>query len=547
MRYLVVLNVVLLAVTASAAAQEVQPAETPAADSGAAETSDDAATTTRDIPRIIRRKGVKRPALPEQIDTAFVIPIQEQISPKLAHAIGRKIMRCRGRGAQIIIFDLNSPGGRLDAMEEIVSTIRDEADDIYTVAYVHPNAISAAAIISLACDEIILAPAGKIGDAMPIMPGPQGVQEIPEKERGKIESYMRAEMRSLAKMQGYNVLMCEAMVTITIEVWLVENVATGERKVVEASEWRRRVKDTPDAGDDANADAEWRYIRTVDGPMELVTMDAEEAYMYGFTEHIIDDMDALEAHFNITTPPQVLADNWSEELVDFLTSPAVASILFFLMLLFGYLETNTPGFGVFGAIAITCLVILTTSQFLVGLAQWWEIAALILGVILILVEIFVIPGFGVAGISGIALCIIALLAMVVPNAPTELPWPDSQVAWDFFRRGTLGLGLAFVAFLVAAGILSQYLPKMKILSKSRLLLAPSRPAASEPRADDAPIFRINVGDEGLAASALRPVGEVRFDGDLIDAISDSGMIDRGRRVRVIKREGNRLVVEEIDT
>ncbi|MCK4275988.1 MAG: hypothetical protein KAX78_05710, partial [Phycisphaerae bacterium] len=159
---------------------------------------------------------VKKPPLPEPIERAFVIPIEDAITGTMYEAIQRKIIRCRARGAQIIIFKMMTPGGSGAAMRKIVRLIIDELRDIYTVAYVAPEAFSAGAVISLACDEIVVSPTAVIGDAMPIMIGPGGqLVPIPDKERGKIESGIRSEIRVLAKRNGYNVELCEAMITIT--------------------------------------------------------------------------------------------------------------------------------------------------------------------------------------------------------------------------------------------------------------------------------------------------------------------------------------------
>ncbi|MCK5557514.1 MAG: hypothetical protein KAJ01_04010, partial [Candidatus Hydrogenedentes bacterium] len=212
--------------------------------------------------------------------------------------------------------------------------------------------------------------------------------------------------------------------------------------------------------------------------------------------------------------------------------------------LFGYTEINTPGFGVFGAVAIFCLVLLLSSQFLVGLAQWWEIAILALGVILILLEIFVIPGFGVAGIAGVLLCVIGLLAMIVPNAPNKLPIPSNSMDWDMFSSGLLALSLGFVASLIAAAILSRYLPRIPLFTRNKLILAPAAAADDDPRSEASPMLNIRVGQTGETESMLRPVGVVRFGDDLLDAVSEGEIIEQGRTVRVLHRDGNRIVVEE---
>ena len=489
---------------------------------------------------------VKKPPLPEPIERAFVIPIEDAITGTMYEAIQRKIIRCRARGAQIIIFKMKTPGGSGAAMRKIVRLIIDELRDIYTVAYVAPEAFSAGAVISLACDEIVVSPTAVIGDAMPIMIGPGGqLVPIPDKERGKIESGIRSEIRVLAKRNGYNVELCEAMITITMEIWLIRNTGTCELQIVEAKEWRHRVSGGPkkDKAPAVKSDTSWRYVRTVDGPDELVTMTADEAVEYGIATHTFGDMDALTEHYQITPAPAVLRDNWSERLVAFLTSPAVTGILLMGALFFAYIEMHTPGFGAAGSIAIACFAVLIGSRFLVGMANWWEIALLAIGVVLIMVEVFVTPGFGVPGIAGILCMVVALLAMIVPNAPTQLPIPKTALDWDLLRTGVLALGLGFVAALIAAAIASKYLPKFPIASK--LVLAAAKASTAPPASPKAPIQRIQIDETGTVEAPCRPVGKVRIGDDLIDASSEGEMIEKGALVRVLRRDGNRLIIERV--
>lgn len=492
------------------------------------------------------RAEVDKPDLPAEIGRAFVIPIHEAITNTMFEVVRRKIVRCRAGGAQIIIFEMDTPGGSGAAMRKIVRLIIDDLRDIYTVAYVNPQAFSAGAIISLACDEIVLSPTAVIGDAMPIMVGPGGqLMPIPEKERGKIESAIRSEIRILAKRNGYNVTLCEAMVTITMEIWLIKNIETNELRIVEAKEWRGRVGRVPTtapAGTTKPSQMAWQYVRTIDGPDELVTMTADEAVELGFAEHIFDRMEDLRKHYHIAAAPVVLEDNWSESLTTFLTSTVVTSVLLMAAIFFIYIEMNTPGFGVAGTVAVICFAVLFGSRFLIGLANWWEIAMFAVGLLLIGLELFVTPGFGVLGVGGILCCIAAMLAMVIPNAPDKLPIPTTDLDWSVFRAGFAALGIGFIAALIAVVIAAKYLPKVP--AASRLILAPAA-ASAGPAAEDAPIRSIQPGEVGVVEGPCRPVGLVRFGEALIDAVAEGVFIPTGTKVKVIKNEGNRVVVTAI--
>ncbi|MCD4699927.1 MAG: hypothetical protein K8R91_05070, partial [Phycisphaerae bacterium] len=458
------------------------------------------------------RPKVDRPSLPGEITKAFVIPIHGPIGTSTHEAVKRKVIKCKSSGAQIIIFDMKTPGGRGDAMSGIVRQILDELHGITTVAYVNRRAYSAGAVISLACDEIVMAPGAIIGDAMPIMISPQGqLVPIPKAERAKIESAILAEVRLLAQKKGHSEILCQAMVTLDIEVWLVRNVKTRELKVVDAKLWRGKVAGEPGKDSSVIAKPEespWEYVRTIVGADKLATLTTDEVVKTGLASYVFDDMDALMKHYNITAEPTVLSDNWAEDLVGFLTSPAVMGILMFIGILAIYAELHTPGFGVAGTIAIICFAIVFGSHYLIGLAQWWEIALFFIGVALLAVEVFLIPGFGVAGVAGLLCCIVAMLALLVSNAPTELPWPDTEGAWDMLKTGVLSLMAAFVAATVAAAFLARYLPKVPFAS--RLVLAGPEGSLTAPTTEDAPILDVRPGQAGEVTQTCRPVGKVRI-------------------------------------
>ena len=493
--------------------------------------------------------SVPRPALPGAIKTAYIIPIHGEIDETTYDAVSRKAIQARGRGAEIIIFDMDTPGGRSDIMDKIARLITTDLQNIYTVAYVHPRAFSAGAVISLACSEIAMAPNGIIGDAMPIMFGSQGLQEMPEKERGKFESAMRAEIRELATRNGYCVPLCEAMITITMEIWLVRDKNSGELVIVDADKVRDLVANTPasatqPAGTAAReAQYQYDYLLTIDGPKELVTMTAKEAVRLGFADHIFPTYKELKEHYNIAAEPVNLEDTWSEQLVGFLTSPMVTGILFAIAIICVYAEANHPGVVLPGVTAVVCFAIIFGSKYLVGMAQWWEIAVFAVGVLLILVELFMLPGFGVPGILGIILCVVGLVTMLIPTSPGEFPIPHTEMDWSLFTNGLFSMGVGFICALIGAAILSRYLPKMPLAG--RLVLAPTTAVPDSSLADDSPMRHLNPGDRGVVASVCRPVGKVRFGDALVDAASEGQIIETGSAVRILRREGNHVIVEKV--
>ncbi|MCK4602210.1 MAG: hypothetical protein KAU28_07070, partial [Phycisphaerae bacterium] len=344
-----------------------------------------------------------KPALPEEITRAFVIPIREPISEKTFKAMRRKVISCKSTAAELVVFDMDTWGGDAIAALDIARMMKTDLKNIYTVCYVRTRAISAGALIAMSCDEIVMTPVGAFGDCAPISMG----QKLEGVEREKIETELRREFRESSKRNGYHVALAQSMVSHDLEVWLIRNKKTSELRYVLEEEWKGRV-DIPHAVKPTltNPKSDWLFVRTVVSKGKLLTVDAAEAREYGFIRHIIDPpegkpLSGLMEHYNVKGEPTILADTWSEKLVGFLTSPVLSGILFFVAIIALYTELNTPGFGVAGTIAIICFAILFGSRFLIGLAAWWEIALFIVGLILIATEVFVTPGFGVLGVSGL--------------------------------------------------------------------------------------------------------------------------------------------------
>jgi membrane-bound serine protease (ClpP class) len=493
------------------------------------------------------QRGTPAPKLPARVEKAFVIPVRAPIDRNLYDAVKRKAMTCKSKGAELVVFDMDTPGGRSDVMTEISNLITEDLRDTYTIAYVNPEAMSAGAVISLSCDEIAMTPAGKIGDAMPIMLGPEGIIPIPEKERGKIESYAKAVIRSLAKRNGYNADLCEAMITITIEIWLIRNSETGELRYLnlEKHPGYKGSKDPKDMSPKLKPDLEqpWRYVRRVVAPNGLLTMTADEAVDLRFAKHVFPTIKELAAHYHVQGQPERLTDTWSERLVQFLTSAPVTAILVFVFILGFYVEVNTPGIGFPGLLAISALAILFGSRYLTGLAQWWEVALFAVGLLLLALEIFVIPGFGVAGILGILFCVVGLLAILIANAPDKLPIPSTDLDWTMFGNGLFAIGAGFVCALIGAAMLSRVLPKVPVAS--RLVLASAEHVEAAPVSEQSAFVRIKPGQTGTVETLCRPVGKAWFGEELLDVTCEGGFLRPGQKIRVVRFEGNRVVVEKV--
>jgi len=238
---------------------------------------------------------------------------------------------------------------------------------------------------------------------------------------------------------------------------------------------------------------------------------------------------------------------WSEEMVRWLTSPVVVSILILGIMLGIYVEFNTPGLGLPSLLAVTCLVILVGSRYLIGMANWIEIALLVVGFVLLLIEIFVIPGFGVAGFTGIICIIGGLLAMFIKNAPDEFPWPKTEDAWTIFTDGLAAMALGFLGFLGLAVVLARYMDRIPILRSFVLKssVTGTQTQVSKTTEPSPAPTHLQIGQIGEVLSTLRPAGKVRFEDDIVDAVSDGAFVEKGRQVKIEQIHGNHVVVSEI--
>ena len=487
----------------------------------------------------------KRSAPPKQPKSVFIIPIREQIMDKAFKALERKVLQCRSGQADLVILDMDTPGGSVNAAEAICKLINSGLGKVHTVCFIRSDALSAGAMIALACKEIIVTPGARLGATAPLVPG----MKLEKPIREKFESVLRTQLEQSAERNGYPKALAVSMVSRDLEVWLIRSRRTGELRYVLRADWRGRVKIPPGLADvDSNPEAQWDLLEVPVRKDRLLTMTAEKAKAYRFASAILDapkdrPYEHILKRYNVKAQPTVLIDSWSEDMVDIIRSPVVAAILVFLAMMFGYVEMHTPGFGLFGGLAIACFVILIGSGYLVGLAQVWEIALFVLGLVLIAVEVFVTPGFGVLGISGAVCCLFAAFAMLVGNAPSEFPWPKTELDHKVLLGGIRTVGIGFVAAVIAGAILSRFLPKIPLAR--RIILAPPAPAGGPPVPAGSAMTRVQVGDVGLVESMCRPVGKVRFGDDLLDAVSEGDTIQRGAKVRVQRRDGNRIIVEKV--
>jgi membrane-bound serine protease (ClpP class) len=308
----------------------------------------------------------------------------------------------------------------------------------------------------------------------------------------------------------------------------------------------------------SNQSASWKLVEKYFDPLlemevdaiqpvvrddQLLEMSAGEATAYGFCKAVVSSEEGVRERYDLTTLVRFEA-NWSENLALWLTSIYVRGFLMLIILLGAYVEFHTPGVGVPGAVALIALAIFVGAPYLTGLASTWEILAIAIGIVLIAVEVLVIPGFTLAGIAGIALFMLGLLATFVPDEPDRpfpfyLPSMPGTIA--FLKQGLITFISAMTASVIGMVILSRYLPKTGFFRR----IVPANPTPSDVLVVDEYMAVARVGDVGVSETALRPAGKATFGSTMMDVVTQGEYLDRGAKVEVIEHRGNRVVVRAI--
>ncbi len=450
-----------------------------------------------------RARSESPPETPPPAAPVYVIPIRGQIEGALLYVIRRGIAEAERRHAAAIVLVMDTPGGTLGSASDIVRSIQTARVPVHT--FVEKDAFSAGAIIALASKAIYMAPGAVIGDALPILMSPfGGVQEMPEDVKEKAVSATAALIRSAAQAAGHDPELAEKMVRRELEYKVGDDIVSP-------------------AG-------------------QLLTLTADEAARPGregqplLSAGTVADLPAVLDGLGLAGHPVVEMRITSTERIARLVA-AAAPILMIIGFLGIYIEIKTPGFGLPGILGAACLALFFWGHHIAGLAGMEDLLLFAAGVALLLVEIFLIPGFGFAGLFGIALVLVSLVGAMVrffPGGGFGLP------AWSTLQGPVFNTAVALVGAGAGALLLGRFLPRSRLFG--RLTLSADTAAADGYVAapDSSPL----VGKSGVALTPLRPAGAARFDGDRLDVVTSGEFLDAGVPVRIIEARGSHIVVQK---
>jgi len=415
----------------------------------------------------------------------YKFEIKEQIAPPAVRTTQRAFEEAEEAGAELMLIHMNTYGGMVDAADSIRTRILES--DIPVYVFIDNNAASAGALIAIACDSIYMAPVASIGAATVV---DQSGQPVPD----KYQSYMRSWMRATAEANGRDPDIAQAMVD-------------------------------PDI-----------YIQGIVDSGKVLTFTTSEAIQHGYCEGRVENIAELldDAHiprYEIISHKKTGTD----KIIGWLINPLVSGILIMIIIGGIYFELQSPGVGFPLVASIIAALLYFAPLYIEGLADNWEIVIFVVGVILIMVEVFAIPGFGVAGITGIMLVIAGLTLSLIGNVGLNFSGVGVEAAATAFFIVIIAIFLALIgSFWISKKLFTTTIFGHLALEAEQL--------KEEGFSVSDVKYASMLGKRGKAWSDLRPAGKVNVDGDVYDATALTGYIEKGDEVEVVKYETGQLFV-----
>ena len=418
----------------------------------------------------------------------YVFKIDDNIDPRMNRKVKLALEEANKQSAAMIIIEMDTYGGAVNDADDIRTMILESEIPIHV--WINKDAASAGALISIACDSIYMAPGASIGAATVVMGG--GGEAAPD----KYQSYMRSMMRSTAEAKGRDPKIAEAMVDEEIE------------------------------------------IEGISEKGSVITFAVSEAIENGLCEGEVDSIEKVIAKQGVSDY-EIIEQTTStvESIISVFLNPAVSGFLILIIFAGIYFELQTPGVGFPLAASITAIILYFIPYYLSGLAENWEIAVFIVGVILLLIEIFVIPGFGIFGILGILGILTGLTLGMIPNDAFD---------FSFVPAGDLFVALLTVilAAIAALTLIFFLAPKVNKWGAFRTIALATTQQRTEGYTSS--VYENSLlGKEGITNTRLMPSGKIIIDDEVYDAYSRGEFIDQGEKIKVISTEGTSLKVKKI--
>lgn len=430
----------------------------------------------------------------------YKIDIKKEIDNTTRIYLSNGLKEAESLDADAVLIHMNTYGGLVDAADSMRTAILYSPIPVYV--FIDNNAASAGALISIACKKIFMRKGASIGAATVVN---QTGAAMPD----KYQSYMRSMIRSTAEAHGKDTIIAG---TDTLYKWkrdpLIAEAMVDERVA---------IPNLIDTG-------------------KVLTFTSSEAEKWGYCEGIAETPDEVITNYLGYKEYELKSyiPSWFDDIKGFLMNPMLQSLLILIIIGGIYFEMQAPGIGFPSAAAIVAAILYFAPLYIDGLAQYWEILLFIVGILLIAAEIFIIPGFGIAGISGIILIIAGLTMSLLNNTDFNFDGVSNAEFGEAVLTVLVGLGGGFVLTIWLSNKIGQ-----KGIFRKMALNADLEESVSSPNLTSL------VGTEGIAATVLRPSGKVMLNEELYDAVSESEFIEKGTKVKVVHFENAQVYVEKL--
>lgn len=522
--------------------------------------------------------GTEPAGAPAHQPLIYHVKVTKGIERIMAGYLDRAFREAEEAGADLVVVELDTPGGTLGASVKGNKIIA--ASTVPTVAWIHHEATSGGAVLAYACKDIVVAKPATIGDIIPISIGPNGeIVEAPE----KILGYLGPFLRSSAEANGHDPDLAEAMVRKSIRIrydeyadkMASEGIQLGippqYRDEEPAAETPQPAGETPDDGTPETAASDGAsptgaivqptaddYGREyITKRNEIVNLTWREALFLHLAMGRANAIDHAGSDSSIECITDIdkfrhlrgarvvtVGQSWSETLAEFLSHPGIVVLLLIGAFVGIGTELKVPGFGFPGILGILCLLLLFFGQLGAGAAAWTDLILLLVGLVLLGIELFVIPGFGVVGVLGI-ICVLGGLLMMLTENPPETP-EKFPIMWDQWLHTALLLCIAIIGSAIGLFLIYYFvLPRTQFLG-ALVLTSQQKHAAGYHASEGTALAHPDwlVGRVGVAKTKLRPAGRAVFDGEPYDVMSQGDYIDPGTEVQIVEVKSNRIMVRK---
>jgi membrane-bound serine protease (ClpP class) len=454
------------------------------------------------------------------------IQIQGPIDSVKKSYLSRRIEQARQEQVNLVFFQINSQGGipgAADAVADLIAGIK----DMKTVAFVDDRALGVAALAALACNEIVLTKKAILGDVHQLIAGRDN--QAQELEARDVQA-LAGKAANLAEQKGHPVAVARAMVDPAAVLLEAKDSNTGAPCFVLQSQ----VQAEPG-----------RYLETVvrKEAGSVLTVSGDEAATYGIGQ-IVGDVEELKSLYGLRGKPiRVDGPTWVDSLVTLLTDPIVSWLLLFVGLFMLVLELKLPGIGLPAITSALAFMLFFWSRYLSGTADQLEIILFLVGLVCLALELFVFPGFGVFGMSGVLL----ILTSIVMASHTFV-WPTQEYEYREMGYTLIQVTVAMVAVAGGAALLGRYFPSLPLFNRLVLKAEPwtaVEDPTAKPQLDGYDSLAFLIGETGRTTTLLRPSGKARFGDKLIDVTADGFFIEPDSLVEVVDVQGSRVIVKQV--